>query len=59
MAWPKSTQIRIVGITDDMHPCTFFIETLLLENWMIHLVCYPYYSCLCSFWPYHPYLLFL
>ena len=24
----------------------------------MHLVCYyPYYSCLCTFWPFHPYLL--
>ena len=24
----------------------------------MHLVCYyPYYSCLCTFWSYHPYLL--
>ena len=23
----------------------------------MHLVCYfPYYSCLCTFWPYHPHL---
>ena len=32
---PKSTQTRVVGkVTDEMHPYTFFIETLLLENWM-------------------------
>ena len=32
---PKSTQTRVVGIiTDEMHPYTFFIETLLLENEM-------------------------
>ena len=25
----------------------------------MHLICYhPYYSCLCTFWPYHPYLHF-
>ena len=25
----------------------------------MHLVCYyPYYSCLCTFWPYHPYTYF-
>ena len=25
----------------------------------MHLVCYhPYYSSLCTFWPYHPYLPF-
>ena len=34
MVWPKSTQIRVVGIiTDKIHPYTFF-ETLLLENCM-------------------------
>ena len=33
MVGPKSTQIRLVGIiTDEMHPYTFFTETLLLEN---------------------------
>ena len=20
----------------------------------MHLVCYPYYYCLCTYWPYHP-----
>ena len=35
MVEPKSTQTRVVEIiTDKMHPYTFFIETLLLENWM-------------------------
>ena len=35
MVGPKGTQTRVVGvITDQMHPYTFFIETLLLENWM-------------------------
>ena len=30
----KSIQTRVVGITDEMHPYTFFIETLLLEDMM-------------------------
>ena len=35
MAGQKSAQTRVVGtITDEMHPYTFFIETLLLENKM-------------------------
>ena len=35
MAEPKSTQTRVVGIiTDKMHPYTFYMETLLLENYM-------------------------
>ena len=35
MVGPKSTQARVVGIiTDEMHPYTLFIETLLLENKM-------------------------
>ena len=34
MVRPKNTQ-TIVGITDEMHPYTFFIETLLLKNWMM------------------------
>ena len=45
-----------------MHPYTFFTETPLLENKItvgMHIICYhPYYSCLCIFWPYYPYLLF-
>ena len=40
---PKSIQTIVVGIiTDEMHSYTFFVETLLLENWM-----YPYYSLVC------------
>ena len=35
MVGPKSTQTRVVGmITDEVHPYTFFVEALLLENWM-------------------------
>ena len=35
MVGPKSTKTRVVGmITDEIHPYTFFIETLLLENKM-------------------------
>ena len=59
MVGPKCMQTRVVGIiTDKTHPYTFFIEMLLLEYWMqgCILSCYPYYCCLHSFWPYHPYL---
>ena len=42
---PKSTQTKVVGITDEMHPYTFFIETVTwkLDGGM-HLVRYPYYT---------------
>ena len=29
MVGPKSTQTRVVGITDEMHPCTILIETVI------------------------------
>ena len=32
MVGPKSAQTRVVGITYEMNPYTFFIETPLLEN---------------------------
>ena len=58
MVGPKSIQTRVVGIiTDEIHPYTIFIETLLLENTMqgMHFIYYPYYSYLYTFWSYHPY----
>ena len=50
MVRPKSTQTRIVYIgiiTDEVHPYTFFMETLLLEYWMwgcISFVIIPMYT---------------
>ena len=60
MVAPKSTQTRVVGITtDEMHPYILFSSNgVSMKCVGTHLVCYyPYYSCLCIFWHYHPYLL--
>ena len=52
MVGPKSTQTRVVGIImDEMHPYT------KLDVGMHLIYYYPYYSCLCTSWSYHPYLI--
>ena len=42
-----------------MHPYIQFLSNGVSMKKCVgmHLVRYsPYYSCLCTFWPYHPYL---
>ena len=43
---------------DKIHPYISFSSNRvsLKKNVWMHLVCYPYYSCSCTLWPYHPYL---
>ena len=59
MVWAKSTQTEKVGIiTDQMHLYILFSSKYDEKCVGMNSVSYPYYSCLCTFWPYHPYLLF-
>ena len=41
-----------------IHTFIFQVTGFYEKSVGMHLVCYyPYFSCLCTFWPCHPYLL--
>ena len=60
MVGSKITRTRILGmITDKLHPYILFSSNRVPTKKHVGmlLICYhPYYSCWCTFWPYHPYL---